>query len=130
MIDRGAMQDAVEAYDPKKLELACVASHSGLDVYDGATDEGLPNIAIAQEGRSRVYDRYFKKTSSGRGAVDDVWTYPKYNGIMAQDQQQRLLDRNVVWVPNRAWTSYCSIDACEDDFAVPMIGSRNLLRSE
>ncbi|MEA3166812.1 MAG: hypothetical protein QOJ26_1686, partial [Thermoplasmata archaeon] len=33
MIERKAMQAAAEAYDPKRLALSCIASHSGLDVY-------------------------------------------------------------------------------------------------
>ncbi len=35
-----------------------------------------------------------------------------------------------MFVPNRSFTSYCSLDSVENDFAVPMVGSRNLLRSE
>jgi 5-formaminoimidazole-4-carboxamide-1-(beta)-D-ribofuranosyl 5'-monophosphate synthetase len=44
--------------------------------------------------------------------------------------QQKLLDDNVLFVPNRSLTSYIGMDAVEDDFAVPLLGSRNLLRSE
>jgi 5-formaminoimidazole-4-carboxamide-1-(beta)-D-ribofuranosyl 5'-monophosphate synthetase len=35
-----------------------------------------------------------------------------------------------MFVPNRSFTSYVSMDAVEDDFMVPLVGSRNLLRSE
>lgn len=135
MIDREAMQEAVAQYDAKKLSLACVASHSGLDVYDGAADEGFRSIAVAQQGRDAVYNRYFKtlrdaKGKRVRGCVDDVWTYPKYDSVMTQAQQKRLREENAVWVPNRAWTSYCKIDDVENSFEVPMIGSRAMLRSE
>jgi 5-formaminoimidazole-4-carboxamide-1-(beta)-D-ribofuranosyl 5'-monophosphate synthetase len=135
MLDRRAMQEAAQAYDADDLALACVASHSGLDVYDGAADEGFRSIAIAQEGRDDVYARYFRtlRDADGRrirGCVDETWTYPQYAGVMAAKQQKRLRDTNALWVPNRSWTSYCDLDACEDEFAVPMIGSRNLLRTE
>jgi len=135
MIGRKEMQAAAEAYDPKRLALACVASHSGLDVYDGAVDEGYRSIAIAQKGREEVYKRYFATLRDGngkrvRGCVDDTWTYPEYKGVMAPKQQERLRDANALWVPNRAWTSYCGIDDVEESFAVPMVGSRNMLRSE
>ncbi|MEK6985528.1 MAG: formate--phosphoribosylaminoimidazolecarboxamide ligase family protein [Candidatus Thermoplasmatota archaeon] len=135
MIGRKAMQTAAEAYDPKKLALSCVASHSGLDVYDGAADEEFRSIAIAQKGRDEVYNRYFAtlrdaKGKRIRGCVDETWTYPEYKGIMAPAQQQKLRDANALWVPNRAWTSYCGIDGVENDFAVPVVGSRNMLRSE
>jgi 5-formaminoimidazole-4-carboxamide-1-(beta)-D-ribofuranosyl 5'-monophosphate synthetase len=133
MIARKAMQEAVESYDTPIL--ACIASHSGLDVYDGAADEGFCSLAIAQQGRDAVYARYMKtvRDAAGkhvRGCVDETWTYPKYDGIMAKSEQKKLRDASALWVPNRAWTSYCDITACEDDFAVPLVGSRNLLRSE
>ena len=129
------MQDAVAEHDPKHLALACIASHSGLDVYDGAADEGFHSVAVAQKGRDDVYARYFKTVRDAqgrrlRGCVDETWTYPRYDAVMAPPQQARLRKRNAVWVPNRAWTSYCGIDGVENDFAVPLLGSRSMLRSE
>jgi 5-formaminoimidazole-4-carboxamide-1-(beta)-D-ribofuranosyl 5'-monophosphate synthetase len=135
MIERKAMQEAAEAYDPKALALACIASHSGLDVYDGAVDEGFRSIAVAQKGREEVYKRYFATLRDARGrrirgCVDETWSFEKYAGVMAPKQQERLRKANALWVPNRAWTSYCGIDAVEDAFAVPVVGSRSMLRSE
>jgi 5-formaminoimidazole-4-carboxamide-1-(beta)-D-ribofuranosyl 5'-monophosphate synthetase len=135
VIDRKAMQAVAASYDPKRLALACVASHSGLDVYDGAVDEGLKSIAVAQKGRDEVYKRYFRtlRDAKGRrlrGCVDETWTYPEYAGVMAPRQQEKLRAENALWVPNRSWTSYCSIDEVEDGFQVPVLGSRAMLRSE
>jgi 5-formaminoimidazole-4-carboxamide-1-(beta)-D-ribofuranosyl 5'-monophosphate synthetase len=36
----------------------------------------------------------------------------------------------VVFVPNRSFVVYTGIDRVEDEFLVPLFGSRNLLRSE
>ena len=135
MQDRKAMQQAAEAYDSKALALSCIASHSGLDVYDGAVDEGYRSIAVAEKGREAVYKRYFAtlrdaKGKRLRGCVDDTWTFAKYADIMAPKNQARLTAANALWVPNRAWTSYCGIDGVEGGFEVPMVGSRNMLRSE
>lgn len=135
MINRKAMQAVVGEYDAKRLGLACIASHSGLDVYDGAADEGFHSVAIAQKGRDDVYKRYFKtirdaKGKRLRGCVDETWVYPKYAGVMAPKEQAKLRKASALWVPNRAWTSYCGIDGVEDEFAVPLLGSRSMLRSE
>jgi 5-formaminoimidazole-4-carboxamide-1-(beta)-D-ribofuranosyl 5'-monophosphate synthetase len=135
MIERKAMQEAVEAYDARDLALSCIASHSGLDVYDGAVDEGFRSIAVAQKGRESVYKESFATVRDAqgrrlRGCVDETWTFGEYRGIMAPRGQDRLRKANALWVPNRAWTSYCGIDGVESDFAVPVVGSRNMLRSE
>ena len=135
VLSRKAMQEVAATYDEKALSLACVASHSGLDVYDGAADEGLKSIAVAQKGRDAVYARYFKTVRDAkgkrlRGCVDETWKYKAYAGVMAAAEQAKLRKSSALWVPNRAWTSYCDIAACEDDFAVPLLGSRSMLRSE
>ena len=44
--------------------------------------------------------------------------------------QKRLVEENVIFIPNRSFTSYCSIDEIENNFRVPMFGSRNMLRTE
>jgi 5-formaminoimidazole-4-carboxamide-1-(beta)-D-ribofuranosyl 5'-monophosphate synthetase len=44
--------------------------------------------------------------------------------------QEALVDDSVMFVPNRSFTSYVSMDDIEKDFLVPMVGSRNMLRSE
>jgi 5-formaminoimidazole-4-carboxamide-1-(beta)-D-ribofuranosyl 5'-monophosphate synthetase len=64
------------------------------------------------------------------GIVDDAVVYSRFDEVLQPKNQQYLRDNNILFVPNRSFTSYCSIDAIENDFAVPMVGSRNLLRSE
>ncbi|MHB8633376.1 MAG: formate--phosphoribosylaminoimidazolecarboxamide ligase family protein [Thermoplasmatota archaeon] len=135
MIARADMQEAVAGYDAKRLAVACLASHSALDVYDGAADEGLRSIAVAQQGRDSLYARYYRtlRDAAGqrvRGCVDETWTYPKYDSVMTQAQQKRLREESALWVPNRAWTSYCKVDDVENSFAVPVLGNRAMLRSE
>ena len=36
----------------------------------------------------------------------------------------------MIFIPNRAFTSYCGIDRIENDFRVPMFGTRSMLRME
>ena len=38
--------------------------------------------------------------------------------------------KNVVFIPNRSFTSYCGMAEIENDFKVPLFGSRNMLRME
>jgi 5-formaminoimidazole-4-carboxamide-1-(beta)-D-ribofuranosyl 5'-monophosphate synthetase len=41
-----------------------------------------------------------------------------------------MRDRNIIYIPNRSFTSYCGISEIENNFRVPMFGSRNMLRME
>ena len=51
MIERRDIQNVVRGYDLDKVKLGMVASHSALDVCDGAVEEGFPTLAICQKGR-------------------------------------------------------------------------------
>jgi 5-formaminoimidazole-4-carboxamide-1-(beta)-D-ribofuranosyl 5'-monophosphate synthetase len=135
MITRDDIAGIVENYDRMKLRVGMTASHSALDICDGAIEEGFPTVAYCKEGREKTYAKYFRsqRSSSGRvrrGMVDKAIVMPKFDGVLDPGMQQRMRDRNVVYIPNRSFTSYCDIDAIENDFHVPMFGSRNMLRME
>ena len=83
MIDRNRIFEAVEKYDLRKAKIGMVASHSALDVCDGAVEEGFRTLGICQEGRDKTYSKYFKcqRDASGmavRGVVDECWTLKKF----------------------------------------------------
>jgi len=135
MIDRKAIHEVLEDYDPSNAMIGVIGSHSALDTCDGAVEEGFHTLAVCQEGRDAPYSRYFKayrdkKDKVTRGMVDEVMLLPKFKDILRPDIMSDLRSRSVLFVPNRSFTSYCSIDSVENDFLVPLVGSRNLLRSE
>lgn len=128
-------QEIVQGYNPADIKIAAIASHSCLDVCDGAVDEGIPNIAVCERGRESTYARYFRTTRDDgnqrlRGCVDEAWVLDSFSDVLDPKQQERLRDENVIFVPNRSFTSYCEMDTIENGFEVPMIGSRNMLRME
>ena len=135
MIDRDAAVRILEGYDAERVHVATLGSHSALDVCDGAADEGFHTIAVCESGREAPYARYYKaaRDSDGRivrGSVDDAWTLTNFRDILEKENQNRLRKANAIFVPNRAFTSYCDVAAIEDSFLVPLFGSRNLLRTE
>ncbi len=112
-----------------------IGSHSAIDVADGAVTEGLPSLVLAQRGREATYSRYFRtiRDAAGhrvRGCVDEVWEYARFADVTAPEVQARLRERHVLFVPNRSFSSYVPIPAIEDDFRVPIVGARALLRIE
>ncbi len=135
VLDPEAMKETVRGYQASDIKLAAIASHSCLDICDGAADEGLPNIAVCERGRESTYARYFRTVRDDahgrlRGCVDEAWVLNRFADILDEKQQERLRDENVLFVPNRSFTSYCDLDAIESQFRVPMVGSRNMLRME
>ena len=134
MIDRGRILEILEQYDLSDPLIGVIASHSALDTCDGAIEEGFRTLAICQKGREKTYVKYFRTNRLDgaviSGVVDEVRILNKFSEIIESDQQESLISKNVLFVPNRSFTSYCSMDAVEDEFKIPLLGSRNLLRSE
>lgn len=135
MIDRNDVLSNLEKYNLKKAKIGVVASHSALDTCDGAISEGFKTVAICQKGREKTFANYYKafrdkKGNIVRGVVDEPLILDKFSNILDTKVQNSLIKDNVLFIPNRSFVSYCGIDAVEDKFKVPMVGSRNLLRSE
>ena len=135
MLQRDDIAAIIEEYDRMKLRIGMTASHSALDICDGGIEEGFPTVAYCQEGREKTYSQYFKtkRSSSGRvlrGMVDKAIVLPSFNDVMAESMQAEMRKRNVIYIPNRSFTSYSTIEDVENTFKVPLFGSRNMLRME
>ncbi len=135
MLERQKIFEVIEKYDLSKITIATIGSHSALDICDGAVEEHFKTLAICQSGREKIYTTYFKTERekdgrSLRGMIDEVFILEKFKDMLLPENQKKLLEKNVLFVPNRALTSYIDIDSIENDFRVPIVGSRNLLRSE
>ena len=135
MIEQSEIKAILEDYDQLKLRIGMTASHSALDLCDGAIEEGFPTVAYCQKGREKIYSDYFRtqRSSSGRvrrGMVDKTVVLDRFDGILDPEFQQGMRARNMIFIPNRAFTSYCGIDRIENDFRVPMFGTRSMLRME
>ncbi len=69
-----------------------------------------------------------------RGCVDAVLELDSFAQIISEDVQGRLLDENVIFVPNRSFEVYLrqhyGYDEIERRMLVPFFGNRHLLRAE
>ena len=135
MLGQKVISGLVEAYDSQKVRIGTIASHSALDVFDGAVEEGFRTLAVCQKGREATYARYFrcqrdKKGKALRGSVDDLLLLDRFSQILEEKNQQALRKTSTLFVPNRALTSYLPVQDVEDKLRLPLLGSRNLLASE
>ena len=123
MITREEIWRVLEDYDTRSLTIGTLGSHSALDISDGAKDEKFRTLVVCQKGRELPYTIY-------RRAVDETILLDKFALITNEDIQNQLRDRNTVFIPHRAFSTYVPYDEIENKFLIPMIGNRYILRSE
>jgi 5-formaminoimidazole-4-carboxamide-1-(beta)-D-ribofuranosyl 5'-monophosphate synthetase len=127
VINRGDIQGMVSDY--KNATIGALGSHSALDISKGAKDEGFKSIVVCQKGREKTYDKYYK-TDGGEGVVDETIVLDKFHEITKPEVLKQLNDKNTIFLPHRSFEVYVGHEAIENDFKVPIFGSRNLLRAE
>lgn len=65
--------------------------------------------------------------------VEAILLFDRYDDILKKENLDGLLELEGIQIPNRAFSVYVGDEAChkiEDDFTVPIFGSRNLLKIE
>lgn len=124
------VDDLLKGYDIKNLTVGVLGGHSALDVCHGARQFGFQTVAVAQKGREKTYSTYFKARGE-RGCVDEVIEVEKFSNVLDEDVQRQLRDKNTIFIHNRYfWVYFDDFSKVENDFHVPIFGSRTLLKLE
>jgi 5-formaminoimidazole-4-carboxamide-1-(beta)-D-ribofuranosyl 5'-monophosphate synthetase len=120
---RHSPAELLAGYNVKELSIATIASHSALDVFDGAKDEGFKTIAVCQRGREKPYLRF-------KRVVDVPIVLERFADVAKSENVEFLRKSNAVFIPNRSFSVYVGYDTIENSFHVPIFGNRYLLRYE
>jgi 5-formaminoimidazole-4-carboxamide-1-(beta)-D-ribofuranosyl 5'-monophosphate synthetase len=119
-----SINQILKKYDPKKIRIGVLGSHSALEIASGAKQEGFETVVVCQKGRDKTYTKYY------RNVFDHVLMLDNFSEITSAASVKALTDLNTVFVPNRSFSVYAGYEAIESKFAVPMMGNRSMLRTE
>ncbi len=128
MIERNEIADIAKKYG-KDITIGTLGGHSALDVCRGAKDEGFRTVVVCQKGREKTYADYYR-SKKGKGIVDEAIIVDKFSDITKETVQQRLRKLNTIFVHSRYFWVYCDFDKIENEFKVPIFGTRQLVRKE
>ncbi len=118
------IKQVLASYDPEKVRIGVLGSHSALEIASGAKQEGFETVVVCQNGREKTYAYYY------RNVFDKFIFLDKFSDITNPDIVDQLTELNTIFVPNRSFSVYAGYDAIEQKFAVPLMGNRYLLRTE
>jgi 5-formaminoimidazole-4-carboxamide-1-(beta)-D-ribofuranosyl 5'-monophosphate synthetase len=120
----------LSGYDLSNITVGVLGGHSALDVCHGAKKHGFRTVCLARKGREKTFDTYYK-TRDGRGCIDEVIVRDSFSNVLDDDVQKQLREMNTIFVHNRYfWVYFDDFSKVENDFNVPILGSRNLIKVE
>jgi 5-formaminoimidazole-4-carboxamide-1-(beta)-D-ribofuranosyl 5'-monophosphate synthetase len=124
MITVEEIRKIVSIYKPDELHIGMLGSHSALSLGMAAKALGAKTLLVAEKGRHALYFREHAHL------YDHVILLEKFKDILKPDVRSELLESNTIWVPNRSFSVYVGTDAIENEFNIPLYGSRRMLRTE
>lgn len=118
MISRDEIAKILAGYDKRRLTVATVGSHSALQIFHGAREEGLRSLNICTKDRRATYEAF------PLSRADEFLIVEDFRDILTSEVQSKLIEENAVVVPHGSFVEYVGAQEILDRFAVPMFGNR------
>ena len=112
----------LDKYDTSKLSIGTLGSHSSLNIFKGAKEEGFRTVCICKEKDAIMYKKF--------PLVDELIIVKDFTELLNESLQEKLRKLNVVLIPHGSFTAYLSTKELTDNLLVPMFGNRELLHWE
>ena len=121
---KNKIRELLRVYDPEKIRIGVLGSHSALEIASGAKQEGFETVVVCQKGREKTYTKYYGNL------FDHVILLDKFADIIRPEKIKQLNELNTIFVPNRSFSVYTGYENIEEEFTVPLMGNRYMLRTE
>lgn len=112
----------LDAYDKSKIAIGTIGSHSALNIFKGAKDEGFRTVCVCRKSDEIVYRRF--------PLADEIIPVKDFKEILDEKVQQRLRELNTILIPHGSFNAYLNLDDVTNSLQVPMFGNRQLLQWE
>lgn len=116
------MHDILDKYDLKKIAIGTLGSHTALNIFKGAKEEGFKTVCICKENDAIMYEKF--------AVVDEMIIVRDFSELISERVQEKLRRLNVILIPHGSFTAFLSMEQLTGGLHVPMFGNRELLRWE
>lgn len=121
MVPRRAILDILADYEREDIVVATLCSHTSLQIFHGARQEGFRTMGFAVNQKTKFYDAF------PLGRPDEIVRFGSYDEIL--DRAGELVDKNVVIIPHGSFVEYMGTEKFER-LEVPTFGNRRVLEWE
>lgn len=124
MISKKEIDKIIAKYNPKKIKIATICSHSALQIFYGAKQEGFETIGICPKRKENIY-RAFPIARPDKFIMID-----KFKDILDSKHTEFLRKENAIIIPHGSFIEYVGPENLENEFLMPMFGNRKTLEWE
>jgi len=118
MTQKEQIDEIIKNYDKKNISIVSFCSHSSLQIFKGAADEGFKTIGLLKDkGFREVYDAFDK------AAPDEFIEFEDLKSI-----EEELIEKNAIIIPSGSFVEYFGEKIM--DLNVPFFGNRKSLEYE
>jgi 5-formaminoimidazole-4-carboxamide-1-(beta)-D-ribofuranosyl 5'-monophosphate synthetase len=110
MLEKKKIDDLLSNY--KDIKIATICSHSSLQIFKGAREEGIKTIGIVLKERRKLYESF------PYGRPDEFIEVDSYSDLPIEE----LRERNAIIIPHGSFVEY--VGEKFDDLEIPVYGNR------
>jgi 5-formaminoimidazole-4-carboxamide-1-(beta)-D-ribofuranosyl 5'-monophosphate synthetase len=121
MIPKEDIWEILKGYDKDDIAIATICSHSSLQIFNGARQEGFKTIGICIGQPPKFYDAF------PLAKPDKFICLDSYKALL--DHSDAFVDENAIIIPHGSLVEYLGIEKFES-LAVPTFGNRRVLAWE
>ena len=122
MIPKTEINDILGEYDLKKITVGTLGSHSALNIFKGAKEEGFNTVCVCKKKSEIVYKRF--------PLADQILIVEDFGELLDDKVQDKLRQENTILVPHGSFNAYIGARNIIDKLRVPLFGNRELLHWE
>ncbi|MBU4256683.1 MAG: formate--phosphoribosylaminoimidazolecarboxamide ligase [Candidatus Thermoplasmatota archaeon] len=113
--------EALETYN-QDITIGTLGSHSALNIFKGAKEEGFKTVCVCKKGDEIVYSRF--------PLADEIILVNNFKELLDERIQDKLKKMNTVLIPHGSFNAYIGTENMIKKLSVPMFGNKNLLHWE
>ncbi|UCE95835.1 MAG: formate--phosphoribosylaminoimidazolecarboxamide ligase [Candidatus Bathyarchaeota archaeon] len=122
MITKREIDDILREYQKGKITIGTLGSHSALNIFKGAKEEGFETVCICRKDDEIIYRRF--------PLADEIVLVENFSEILCDDIHQRLRQTNTILIPHGSFNAYIGAEKIRNELHIPLFGNRELLQWE
>ena len=122
MIPKTEINKTLQNYDPQKITVGTIGSHSALNIFKGAKEEGFNTVCVCKKENEIMYKSF--------PVADKIIPVKEYTDLLNGKVQKQLKQANTILIPHGSFNAYVGTEEMIDRLEVPLFGNRELLHWE